>query len=154
VTILLSHYWTANEDPRLRQLQMRDWLEDLSEFPAQQVVAAIREYRQGPTQHQRPKPGDIRLLCVAQQIAAAPKPLALPAPIEKPVRRWNQMTPDEQRAHEEMMAKLREVVPAVKGMTRYRSDDAGSRRPAPIDTRPLPGEDDPEVQAIMKRMGA
>lgn len=70
VTVLLSHYWTANEDPRLRELQMLDWLDDLAEFPASAVAEAVKRWRQGPGSAKRPLPYDIRATCLELQSAA------------------------------------------------------------------------------------
>src|SRR5690348_10072598 len=58
---LLSHYWTANDPAEIREAQAADWLEDLIEFPAQQVMAACRQWRR--TSNRRPTPYDIRSLC-------------------------------------------------------------------------------------------
>ena len=63
IATLLSHYWTADTDPKLRQLQSADWLDDLEEFAAVTVAEACAEWRQKPG-GRRPTPGDIRAICV------------------------------------------------------------------------------------------
>jgi hypothetical protein len=80
ITTLLSHYWTADEPPELRSLQIGDWLDDLAEFPAMIVAEACREWRQ--TERRRPLPVDIRVLCIAaqQRHREATAPKALPPP--------------------------------------------------------------------------
>lgn len=65
---LLSHYWTAAEPAPARLAQLRDWLEDLEEFTPQMVDEACKEYRRGPDHARRPLPGDIRQLCIRQQV--------------------------------------------------------------------------------------
>lgn len=61
VSRLMSHFWTANEDPRLRAAQAQDWLEDLAEFHEALVGEACRDWRQSETR--RPTIADIRKLC-------------------------------------------------------------------------------------------
>lgn len=69
ITTLLSHFWTADEDPRLRKLQIADWLDDLAEFGPGIVSRAVKEWRQ--TETKRPTPADIRKLCIAEQCEPA-----------------------------------------------------------------------------------
>ncbi len=57
VMTLLSHYWTAADSPEFRKLQMNDWLDDLSPFPAMFVAEACKDWRQ--TQTRRPTPAEI-----------------------------------------------------------------------------------------------
>jgi hypothetical protein len=59
---LLSHYWTGNEDARLRREQIHDWLDDLGAFASSIVASAVTEWRQ--TQSKRPSPADIRTICL------------------------------------------------------------------------------------------
>lgn len=61
VATLLSHYWTANENPALRKAQAADWLKDLSEFEAVIVEKACDTWRQQNAK--RPTPNNIRHLC-------------------------------------------------------------------------------------------
>lgn len=46
----------------MRSLQIEDWLDDLTEFPASLVSWACKEWRQSQTR--RPMPAEIRKLCV------------------------------------------------------------------------------------------
>jgi uncharacterized protein YceH (UPF0502 family) len=70
------------------------------------------------------------------------------APVTK---RWADMTPDEQQAHEARMEAVKIALgSATKAAIVTREGKVGRR----IDTRPLPAEDDPQVQEIMKRMGS
>lgn len=59
---LLSHYWTADDEPAARQAQIEDWIEDLVEFGPDIAAAACGEWRRRPG-GKRPTPGDIRALC-------------------------------------------------------------------------------------------
>lgn len=77
ISRLMSHYWTANEDPRLRKAQAEDWLEDLAEFHEGIVGEACRDWRQEQTR--RPTPADVRQLCLA-----ATDPYEPPAPRHVP----------------------------------------------------------------------
>lgn len=61
IATLLSHYWTSADAPEVRQRQMADWLDDLSEFPAHLVAEACQLWRR--TETRRPMPGDIRTRC-------------------------------------------------------------------------------------------
>ena len=61
ITVLLSHFWTADEDEALRKGQLRDWLDDLGHFPASVVAVACQDWRQ--TQTRRPMIADILRLC-------------------------------------------------------------------------------------------
>lgn len=65
VSSLLNHYWTADDLVASRKQQIRDWLEDLIEFPVAVVAKACREWRQQPG-GRRPTPGDIRALCIPE----------------------------------------------------------------------------------------
>src|SRR5262245_10945396 len=67
IAALLTHYWTADDPAAARQLQLNDWLEDLSEFDPELVGAACKEYRRGPERVRRPLPGDIREICLRRQ---------------------------------------------------------------------------------------
>lgn len=58
----MSHYWAANEDPRLRAAIAADWLDDLREFDAEWVRAACRDWRR--SQSKRPTIADIRSRCI------------------------------------------------------------------------------------------
>lgn len=65
---LLTHYWSPTEPAAARQAQLQDWIEDLNEFPVRLVDEACREWRRGPEHARRPLPGDIRQLCIRQQV--------------------------------------------------------------------------------------
>jgi hypothetical protein len=76
---LLSHYWTADDHPAMRQAQAEDWIEDLVELPTECVEEACREWRQ--TQTRRPVPSEIRILAITAQARMRDRSiLALPAP--------------------------------------------------------------------------
>jgi hypothetical protein len=60
VSRLMNHYWTSNDHPAIRQAQIEDWIEDLSEFPIEIVEFACRQWRQ--TEKRRPTPAEIRKL--------------------------------------------------------------------------------------------
>lgn len=62
ISRLMSHYWAANEDPRLRAAIAADWLDDLREFDAEWVRDACRDWRR--SQAKRPTIADIRARCV------------------------------------------------------------------------------------------
>jgi len=83
VTTLLSHYWTAAEDERLRALQISDWLDDLGEFPAMIVADSCALWRRSYP-GKRPTPGDIRQLCreVTPRKREAPKPMVMLPQVE------------------------------------------------------------------------
>ena len=68
ITTLLSHYWTADDPPEIRALQMADWLDDLCEFPAPAVAKACETWRR--TERKRPTPADIRSMVMRWQAEA------------------------------------------------------------------------------------
>jgi hypothetical protein len=75
ITRLMSHYWTANDSPEARQMQIEDWVTDLREFGAQAVGDACDRWRRQPG-GRRPTPGDIRTYCLdAKRDAAATMPV-------------------------------------------------------------------------------
>jgi hypothetical protein len=80
ILTLLSHYWTADDDPALRELQAEDWLESLEEFTLEDIRAACRVWRD--TQTHRPTIARIRELARANALARI-KQLPEPEP-----RRW------------------------------------------------------------------
>lgn len=90
----------------------------------------------------------LRLAMKTVQREAANKPVT---------KRWEDMTDDERTAHEERMENLKRTLAAGSGpkpMPRAAGDGfSGRRKFVPIETRPLPSEDDPAVQKIMKGMG-
>jgi hypothetical protein len=57
---LLAHYWTADDDRATRRAQIKDWVNDLAEFPLGAIEGAIITWRQN--QRSRPTPADIRKL--------------------------------------------------------------------------------------------
>jgi len=61
---LLSHYWTADDHPAMRQAQAEDWLDDLTEFDGDVVALACQEWRQ--SYNRRPTPHDIREACIRE----------------------------------------------------------------------------------------
>lgn len=71
-------------DPKLRQRQSSDWLDDLGDFAAVVVAEACEEWRHKPG-GRRPTPGDIRSLCVElrERKAFLTRP-ALPRPMADP----------------------------------------------------------------------
>jgi hypothetical protein len=66
VTRMMSHYWTANDSPEARQMQIEDWVGDLREFGSAIVDAACNRWRRQPG-GRRPTPGDIRTYCLDEQ---------------------------------------------------------------------------------------
>lgn len=76
VSVLLSHYWTTDEAPELRRLQMADWLADLEVFPASVVALAVTEWRRHNSR--RPTPADIRGLCVLSMTPRHAPPRLVP----------------------------------------------------------------------------
>jgi hypothetical protein len=58
---LLNHFWTAADHPAVRQAQIEDWLDDLREFPYDDIRAACRDWRR--THTKRPTIAEIRNLC-------------------------------------------------------------------------------------------
>lgn len=82
VSVLLSHYWAAEEDPRLRAALARDWVGDLAEFHESVVAEACAEWRRGSSR--RPTPADIRGLCIDATHAPAPPRRPVPTRVETP----------------------------------------------------------------------
>ncbi len=78
-TRLISHYWTANDDPRMRQAQIEDWIDDLIEFDVPVVTQVCQEWRR--TQTRRPLPADIRRMCIELQCQQQVR-LAAASPID------------------------------------------------------------------------
>jgi hypothetical protein len=70
VAVLLSHYWTANDDPAIRHLQAADWLHDLEEFPLGAIEIALGTWRLNQTR--RPTPADIRKQILPEAVALPP----------------------------------------------------------------------------------
>ncbi len=81
----MSHYWTADDHPAVRQAQIEDWLEDLCEFGVELVRFACADWRRSQTR--RPTPADIRLLAIAEHRRRNPTPdppyIPPPAPRER-----------------------------------------------------------------------
>lgn len=63
---LMSHFWVANEDQRVRAAQAQDWLDDMAEFHEAVVAMACRDWRQVETR--RPSPAELRKLCLEMTI--------------------------------------------------------------------------------------
>lgn len=61
IAMLLSHYWAANEDDALRRAQLRDWLNDLKDYPLQVVVDACSAWRR--IEERKPTIAGIRKMC-------------------------------------------------------------------------------------------
>ena len=80
ITILMSHYWAADEPQAVRKAQLGDWLDDLREFSAVVVAGACQEWRRG--QNRRPTIADIRKLC----LEARPMPASIGKPKHTPSR--------------------------------------------------------------------
>jgi hypothetical protein len=79
ILTLISHYWTANEDHRLRAAQINDWLDDLEPFPVKIVADACVDWRQNNSR--RATPADIIKIC---------RELMPPAPRKPYVPMWQQ----------------------------------------------------------------
>lgn len=60
----MSHYWTSDDHPAIRQAQIEDWITDLIEFPIGVVEIVCQDWRR--TQTRRPTPADLRALAVAE----------------------------------------------------------------------------------------
>jgi hypothetical protein len=134
------------------------YLEAVADVPPDLLALALRRIRLESKWF--PKPAEIRAAIDAElserKTAAFRLRLAMKAAqheaANRPVtKRWDDMTPDEQQAHERRMAAVKSALGSATKATRIPREGKVGRG---IDTRPLPGEDDPEVQAIMKRMGA
>jgi hypothetical protein len=69
ILTLLSLYWTANDDPALRELQAEAWLESLEPFELDDISVACREWREH--QNRRPTIADIRAIIIAKHDAIA-----------------------------------------------------------------------------------
>jgi hypothetical protein len=65
VSVLLSHYWTADEPAALREAQLGDWIDDLSRFPASLVADSCKRWRM--TDRRKPTPADIVGFCLEAQ---------------------------------------------------------------------------------------
>jgi hypothetical protein len=72
---LMTHYWTADDHPAVRQAQIEDWLEDMVEFGPEIVRQACAEWRQ--TQTRRPTPAELRTITAQIQQRNAPKVVAM-----------------------------------------------------------------------------
>src|SRR6185437_13555683 len=93
ITLLLSHYWTALEDDKLRAAQVDNWLTDLEPWPLETLEAALTEWRQ--SNRRKPTPADIRALCVALQPPPKAKPYAPEWLMEAQKKGWLPMPTDE-----------------------------------------------------------
>lgn len=85
VARLLNHYWTANDPPAMRQAQIEDWLEDVTEFSIEHVEGACREWRRSG--QRRPLPSDIRTLAIAEQRRAVERAEMRALPPLRPITR-------------------------------------------------------------------
>lgn len=74
ISRLLSHFWAANEDSRLRAAIAQDWLSDMGEFHESVVAEACQEWRRAETK--RPTIADIRRLCMEASHYRHPDELA------------------------------------------------------------------------------
>lgn len=72
VARLLSHFWTADDPPAMREAQIGDWIEDLIQFGPDTVSRACGEWRR--TQSKRPTIADIRKLCIEDRQIHRPDP--------------------------------------------------------------------------------
>ena len=63
IALLLSHYYVPDVSPELQKAQAKDWLDDLSEFGAELVAEACREWRR--ERNRRPTIADMRNVCTA-----------------------------------------------------------------------------------------
>ena len=87
---LMTHYWTTDDHPAVRQAQVEDWLEDMAEFDPEIVRQACAEWRQ--TQTRRPTPAELRTIAaqIWRRQNPEPEPVYLPPPptrMEDPVKR-------------------------------------------------------------------
>ena len=78
VSTLLSHYWTGDEDPRVRALQIADWVSDLQRFGGEIVSRACAEWR--TTETRRPVPADLYRLCCGYDRGPKSAPPRLESP--------------------------------------------------------------------------
>jgi hypothetical protein len=60
VSRTMSHYWTADDPPAARQVQLEDWLELVGDFPVDELRRACMTWL--ATQARRPTPSDILAL--------------------------------------------------------------------------------------------
>ena len=65
ISTLLSHFWTADDPPAIREAQLGDWIDDLSRFPAPLVADACKRWRM--TDRRKPTPADIVGFCLEAQ---------------------------------------------------------------------------------------
>lgn len=85
VEVVLAGYWQPNEAEELRAAILRDWCDDLENFDAKSIRAALRQWRQ-ENPSKRPNPGHILAILNAawgrknaEQVRAA-----LAAPVDQP----------------------------------------------------------------------
>lgn len=87
ISTLLSHYWTSNDPPETRALQLDDWITDLASYPASVVAAACADWRRN--EERRPTPAAIRKLCEEHAVTGRRPMLELPEQGPTPPADWH-----------------------------------------------------------------
>ena len=113
VEVVLAGYWQPSEAEELRAAILRDWCDELENFDAKSVRAALRQWRQD-SPSKRPNPGHIlALLNDAWGRRNADQVRTAIAPPPEPAR---DLPSPERRA--EMAAEVARLFPSMKAMTR------------------------------------
>lgn len=107
VEVVLSGYWQAEMDARLRAGVLSDWADELEDWPIDQVRFGLREWRRD-NPRRKPNPGDILSVLKRLRGEAHAKRLAM---LPKPAEPDRDLPSAERRA--EMAA---EAAALLKGM--------------------------------------
>jgi hypothetical protein len=85
IEALLDGYWQARPSDAVKAEMMADWMSALETFDPDEIRAACREYLSGPDCRTKPKPGDIRKICLKARAAAMPPRRSDPEPDRRPI---------------------------------------------------------------------
>ena len=79
VEVVLSGYWQADMDPKLRAAVLADWADELQDWTAEQVKWGLRQWRRD-NPRRKPNPGDVLAILKEQRGKTEMAKLAAIAP--------------------------------------------------------------------------
>lgn len=84
VEALLDPYWDRRPSDVVKDEILQDWMDALESFQPDEIRSACRSYLSGKDRAKKPKPGDIKAICISNRAFVAkrnPPPVAyLPQP--------------------------------------------------------------------------
>ena len=109
VEAALSHHWTDDPSDLVKQEILRDWMEALENYTEAEIRAAFRQHT-AERPNQKPKPGNIRALVIAQRQRDMATP-ALPMPKEEQER----LAAEQSRHNPERAAAAKRIMQEIMG---------------------------------------